>query len=300
MVHHYDNSPTPYQAGSKYNDLVKEYKETFEKYNQKKVSKNILKNAEEKLINYYMDNSSKLRYCKRVFRNEIEIIYPEKIINELNESKSKENENKKFPLIKPLDIEKIKQRVEENKLKKILKLSKEKNKYVLTGGPSSGKSCLVYAIEMEGHYAINEVAQKYISLEQAKGIEFPWENPMFETNLYYKQKSKEDLYKDKTVFLDRSIIDIYIYAKIMNQKIPQELENIIEEEKTLAKKTYDKIFYIEPLKSYKNEEYRRENKDEAKETGEKIRDFYKELGYNIINVPDLGIENRLKLILSNL
>jgi predicted ATPase len=301
MVHHYDGSEdSPYQAGSKYTDLIKSYKETFEKYNQKKVSKEILKKAEQKLCDYYIDNSSALRTCERAYRQEFKLIYPMEIIKELNESKSKENKNKEFPLIKPLDIEKIKQRVEERKLNKILELNKTPKKYVLTGGPSAGKSCLVYALEFEGYLAINEVAQKYISYLQAKGCEEPWKKDDFEKNLFYKQMFKEKLYQDKTLFLDRSVIDVWVYSKIMNQDVPEELEELIDKEKTLTKKTYDKIFYIEPLNSYKKEKYRRESQDEARITGEKIRDFYKELGYNVISIPDLGIDERVKMILSNL
>ncbi|MDD3175893.1 MAG: ATP-binding protein [Candidatus Nanoarchaeia archaeon] len=280
MTNHDGSGDAPGQANHKYNKLIDDYKSKLNQYTKKKIPFEELKDAETKLCDYYVNNSSALRFYEKIFKEKL--IWPEDIIK-----KSKE-----FPLIKPLDIEKIKKRVEERK-------NKTPKKYVITGGPSSGKSCLVYALQLQNFYAINEVAQKYISLQQAKGISKPWEDPKFETQLYLKQKQQEDLYNDKTLFLDRSLIDVYVYAQMMEQDVPDELKNFVIKEKICPRKTYDKVFYVSPLKKYVKEEYRRESESEARRAGEKIKNFYEELGYTVIRIPDVGIENRVNFILEN-
>ncbi|MBW2998036.1 AAA family ATPase, partial [Candidatus Woesearchaeota archaeon] len=49
-------------------------------------------------------------------------------------------------------------------------------RYVLTGGPSSGKSCAAVGLELMGECVIPECAESVIRYLKAKGIDEPWKN----------------------------------------------------------------------------------------------------------------------------
>jgi predicted ATPase len=280
MTNHNGSGDAPGQANHKYNKLIDEYKSKLNQYAKKKIPLEELKNAETKLCDYYVDNSSALRFYEKIFKEKL--IWPEDIIK-----KSKE-----FPLIKPLDIEKIKKRVEERK-------NKTPKKFVLTGCSGSGKSSLIHGLEIEKEYVINETAEKCIRYGQAMGNPEPWNDKYFQKQIFELHLRQEELLKDKRVFMDRSIIDVYVYTTFFKHysKIPQ-LEKLIEQEK--ENKRYDKIFYINQLKSFKKEGYRRENDgNESRIIGEKILKTYQELGYEIVFVPDTTLKERIDFILAN-
>ena len=47
-------------------------------------------------------------------------------------------------------------------------------KYILTGGPGTGKSTLILALEQEGYATVPEAAEAYIKYRQAMGKPDPW------------------------------------------------------------------------------------------------------------------------------
>ena len=53
-------------------------------------------------------------------------------------------------------------------------------KFVLTGGPGSGKSSIILELERRGEYVVREAAEDVIRLEQAKGIKNPQESEMLQ------------------------------------------------------------------------------------------------------------------------
>ena len=48
-------------------------------------------------------------------------------------------------------------------------------RFILTGTPGSGKTSVIKELEKLGHAVIHEAATAVISIEQAKGLERPWE-----------------------------------------------------------------------------------------------------------------------------
>ena len=56
-------------------------------------------------------------------------------------------------------------------------------KYILTGGPGTGKSSLILALEQAGYATIREAAEDYIRFRQAMGQPEPWTEEDFQALL---------------------------------------------------------------------------------------------------------------------
>ena len=91
-------------------------------------------------------------------------------------------------------------------------------KYVLTGGPGSGKSSIILALEYRGEAVMREVAGDFINLQQAMGIPEPWKDPKFQDRIRNWQVTREmdadKIAKNGRVFLDRGVLDGLAYCQM--------------------------------------------------------------------------------------
>lgn len=161
-------------------------------------------------------------------------------------------------------------------------------KYVLTGGPGSGKSSIILALEMQEEYVIREAAEDYIRLRQAQGQPQPWTEADFQDRILDIQMQREARIPldAERVFIDRGLADGLAYAKegtATYKRIKAETE----------KARYEKIFIIEPLEYTERTEVRRENHDEALRLGEKLNEVCKKLGYEPIRISSGTLEARV-------
>lgn len=170
-------------------------------------------------------------------------------------------------------------------------------KYVLTGGPCTGKSTMLQLLGSLGYQIIPEAARIIIEDQQLKeGKNLPWINRnKFQKTVLKKQVLFENnLKKNKSTFLDRGIPDGLAYYKLDNLPAPKEL---VEESK---KRRYEIIFLLKRLPHYQTDLSRKEDK----KTGEKIhrllKQTYLELGYKVIEVPALTVEKRTEFILQKI
>lgn len=168
-------------------------------------------------------------------------------------------------------------------------------KIVLTGGPGSGKSSIILALEMMGEYVVREAAEDYIRMKQAMGIKEPWTEEDFQMGILELQLSREEKIPKEAerVWLDRGTIDGLAYAK-------EGTETYAAINLEANKSRYDKVFIIEPLESCETNGIRRENLEGAKELGRKLEECYRKLGYEIIRIPTGTVEERVNKILEEL
>lgn len=168
-------------------------------------------------------------------------------------------------------------------------------KIILTGGPGTGKSTLVLALEQKGEYIIREAAEDTIKVLQAKGIKEPWLLPDFQDKILELQLQREGRIPEgiERVFIDRGLADGLAYA----QPGTEIYERILEEAK---KADYHKIFLIEHLGFTEKTAVRREGHEEAKRLGDKLEQIYKQLGYEPIRIQAGTVEERLEKILEEL
>jgi predicted ATPase len=168
-------------------------------------------------------------------------------------------------------------------------------KYVLTGGPCVGKTTILDLISLRGITIVPEAARYVIEIEQAKdGDALPWkDNAKFQKRVMDRQLELENDLDDGIVFLDRGLIDGHGYCKHFGTATP---EGLIE----LSVDRYEKIFLLDQLPNYNNDESRLENFEEATRIHEAIADAYISLGYGVIRVPVLSPDKRVEFILNRI
>ena len=168
-------------------------------------------------------------------------------------------------------------------------------KYLLTGGPSSGKTSILLELELRGEKVIRECAEDYIRVMQAKGVMKPWENLDFQDNLLKIQIRRENNYNEipGRVFVDGGILDFYAYHEFdgreMDTKMKQDIQNHINQN------PYEKTFFIDNFGICKKTDVRRENFDEGLELERLLLKYYGES--NVIHIPKGDLDERVNLIL---
>jgi predicted ATPase len=167
------------------------------------------------------------------------------------------------------------------------------NWYVITGAPCSGKTAVISALEQLGYPVVHEVARTYIDEELKKGksiTKIKADILSFERHILYKKiEIEKSLSKDATVFLDRAVPDSIGYY-ILEGLSPD--EPIKKSKQT----RYKKIFLFERLR-FEKDDVRLENDKIAAKLNRILKESYQMLGYEIISVPLLSINDRVDFIL---
>ncbi|MBI2124905.1 ATP-binding protein [Candidatus Pacearchaeota archaeon] len=169
-------------------------------------------------------------------------------------------------------------------------------KYVLTGGPNSGKTTTLNALKKEGFNTFDEAARIILEDEMKKGKEVI----TYKGNVDARQKKilQQQLKNEEraeslkgAVFFDRGIPDGIIYYRLSKTKIPR---SILSEAKK-DKRSYKKVFIFDML-PYKTDDVRKEPEEIAMKIHEMVCEVYSELGYEIIKVPVMPVEDRVSFI----
>ena len=182
-------------------------------------------------------------------------------------------------------------------------------KYIITGGPHSGKSSVLQRLEQKGIQVLHETARLIIQEDQEKKKLnpsyhhlYPWEDQaVFCRRCHKRQIEREKELSGDLVILDRSIIDNLAYAKVekieLDKKIYKDIENAGYEKK---------VFLFQLLNSYKTDEQRKDSEDQVRAVHRELYNVYSDLGFKIIEVPlfsedkNTTIMKRTEFILANL
>ncbi len=194
-------------------------------------------------------------------------------------------------------------------------------KYVLTGGPGTGKSTVLAELEKIGYHTCPEAARLIIQEEQEKenGI-LPWSN-LYEfekKNMQRQCKLEWDLErqirkevlrrqqmenipwteqtKERMIFLDRGIHDALAYCLEGCIPAPPGYPYLSE----VTSLRYDKIFLLEPLPDYLLDTVRREDSQKAQRLHQHIQIVYAAYEYTLIPVPVLPPAERAQFILKQI
>src|SRR5947209_13855687 len=95
--------------------------------------------------------------------------------------------------------------------------------YVITGGPSVGKTTVIQLLREKGYTVLPEAARMIIEEESTKGSEvLPWKNlARFQAEVARRQFRQEETNQFETRFLDRSLIDGYAYCMLGKVQVPE-------------------------------------------------------------------------------
>jgi predicted ATPase len=175
-------------------------------------------------------------------------------------------------------------------------------KYVLTGGPSCGKTSLIIHLELIGETTVREVGADIIHYKQSLGIKFPWTDFQNYQDDMLKLQLKREARVDKNskrVFLDRGVLDTLAYFEFDKQPVGGLIESLIK--KGGVKGLYEKVFIIEHSGIIMEESpIRRESLEQAIFLENAVERIYKDYGYETFRIPFSNLEKRIEMILSYL
>ncbi len=166
-------------------------------------------------------------------------------------------------------------------------------KYVLTGGPCSGKTTLVNELRKKGFPVLSESAREILSSNNHK---YKNNYEKLERDIFLHQLKKESKLcrKPGVYFLDRGTLDCLAYSKLLLGYVPKEIAEHPHHER------YHKVFVLERL-PFIDDGLRIEKDDaEAQKIHDTLVETYVSYGYNPIHVPVMPIEDRLDFILSHI
>ncbi len=173
--------------------------------------------------------------------------------------------------------------------------------YILTGTPGSGKTTLLHKLKALQYAVVEESATDVITQEQKNGIPRPWENITFIDKVTHVQIDRQVIANQSalkgSIFFDRSPICTRALCTFLKYKPPKILLNEIKRMRDLN--IYDnKVFFIENLGYVEQTLARRINYKEVILFETIHRETYAEFGFNLIEIENDTVENRIKKIIS--
>jgi predicted ATPase len=171
------------------------------------------------------------------------------------------------------------------------------NWYVITGGPSSGKTTTVNILKARGYITTIEHARHYLDTQRLKGrtIEEVRKNQReFQLRVLDLQiKQEKQISPEVLVFLDRAIPDALAYYRFLN--IPED-EKLLH---AVSHVSYKKIFILDCLPMVQDYA-RKEDATAQKKIHDLLTQVYESLPFPVIHVPILPAEERVDFILKNM
>lgn len=178
----------------------------------------------------------------------------------------------------------------------------ERKLIVITGGPGVGKTILLNCLNNKGFITVPEDARQIIKEQmEANGEALPWKNKTFYAELMLK--ASVDSYKkevreisSQTAFFDRGILDTICYMQMENIPVSEEWNALAN-----TYRYYKKVFILPPWEEiYETDSERKQTWEEAVFTFKKMKETYLKFGYNIIEVPKCGVEERARFVMDSI
>lgn len=167
--------------------------------------------------------------------------------------------------------------------------------FVLTGAMGSGKSAIIEQLITMGLNRVPEPARQILHEQRtifACGV--PEIDPDLFTQLMLSRATNsylENFAAETVTVFDRGIPDMIAYAELF------ELDSRIYYNSANHYKYNHCVFWFKGWKDiYKNDDERKMNFQQANQFGERVYEIYRELGYDIIQVPTLSINKRAEFI----
>lgn len=171
------------------------------------------------------------------------------------------------------------------------------NYFILTGAPGTGKSSVLDILKARGYCCIDESARAIIAEQKAINGDGVYEkNPQLFIELMLARSVEtfqNFLETNIPVVFDRGIPDIIAYAKLSGNDSNNYLQ-------TATNYKYNSTVFYFPIwdKIYTNDEDRKMSLDQAREFDTMIRQAYGDLGYQMLDMPLLSVEQRADYIIN--
>lgn len=175
-----------------------------------------------------------------------------------------------------------------------------KKTIVIIGGPGSGKTTLIDALQAKGYHCLPEVSREVTLAAQKNGVaQLFLENPLLFSELLLegriRQFEEAVASESHPVFIDRGIPDVLAYMHYIGDSYP------VAFDEACRKYKYDGIFMLPPWEEiYVSDNERYESFEQALLIHDHLAETYRGYGYDPIMVPTGTIEERVGFVLSKL
>ena len=167
------------------------------------------------------------------------------------------------------------------------------NRYIITGGPGSGKSSLLAALVKQSYQGFEEISRIIIREQhEIGGDKVPWENLADFAELCYDRMNLQldECQPNSTCFYDRGLPDIIAYVRRGGLRVPAKYFE--------KAKSYNRTVFLAPpwQEIFVNDSERPESFEDATEIYHFLKSTYNELGFTIVELPKVSIKERVAFI----
>ena len=172
--------------------------------------------------------------------------------------------------------------------------------YVITGGPGSGKTSIVEALRSRGHECSTEAGRAIIQDQiTIGGSALPWSDRLLFAELMLQWEMRSYHFAEQSagpIFFDRGVPDVIGYLRLIGVDVPEHMQ------KAAAEFRYHKTAFIAPpwQEIFRQDVERKQDFHEAQRTYESLFKTYTELCYDLVELPRVAVEHRVKFILDYL
>ncbi|EPY4500507.1 ATPase [Salmonella enterica subsp. enterica serovar Rubislaw] len=174
------------------------------------------------------------------------------------------------------------------------------HRFVITGGPGSGKSTVIDALTKRGYWCSTEAGRAVIQ-DQVRigGNALPWADQaaFAELMLCWEMRSWHEVEGlSEPCFYDRGVPDVAGYLHLSELPTPTHLK------KAIAEFRYNHTVFIAPpwREIYVQDAERKQSFDAAASTYHAMVETYHKHDYQLIELPYLPAEERAEFILSKI
>jgi predicted ATPase len=169
--------------------------------------------------------------------------------------------------------------------------------FIITGGPGSGKSTVINALAKRGISTMPEGGRAIIQDQVAiGGNALPWSDrrAFAELMLSWEMRSYRMAMALKgRVIFDRGVPDVLGYLRLSGLSIPAHVQRAAQMFR------YNRRVFIAPpwREIFQIDAERRQSFEEARATYEAMIESYSDLGYELIQLPLISVEERVNFLL---
>ena len=170
--------------------------------------------------------------------------------------------------------------------------------FVLTGGPGSGKTTLIEALQAKGFATAPEAGRGIIRDQMAiGGPALPWQDRALfaELMLSWELRSWHAAHAEPggPAFFDRGAPDTIGYLRLCGLPVPDHIKRAAEKFRYARR-----VFAAQPWPEiFTQDEERKQTLDEAERTFRSVTGVYTELGYELVLLPLASVEERVRFVI---